>query len=199
MLAEVLRCVGLTHLVQLQAANQNRNLPSGAFWLPEEPREEQQQAPVIYQMPAITTPDGVGPLPPAAQAASLGEPASAKKRRAPGFVLLLNMAAASAVQALLPAHLPGSAGVHSAALAAEMLLAQIAVSILCMYASSSLWHKGRPKPAMLCSCSCCTGANPLGGSVPAVAGLCCCVPRALTSLPDQLREVPVSSCSSWPG
>ena len=134
MLTEVLRCVGLTHLVQLQAANQNRNLPTGAFWLPEEPREGQQQAPVIYQMPAITTPDGVGPLPPAAQATSLGEPASAKKRHASGFVLLSSVAAASAVQALLPAHLSGSAVVHSAALAVEMPLFQIAVSILCMCA-----------------------------------------------------------------
>ena len=102
MLAEVLRCVGLTHLVQLQAANQNRNLPAGAFWLPEEPREGPQQAPVIYQMPAITAPDSVGPLLPAAQATSPGEPASAKKRHASGFLLLPNMAAASAVQALCP-------------------------------------------------------------------------------------------------
>ena len=74
-LAQVLRCVGPTHLVQLRAANQNRNLPTGAFWLPEESREGQQQAPVIYQVPANTTPDGVGPLPPAAQATPLGEPA----------------------------------------------------------------------------------------------------------------------------
>ena len=198
-LAEVLRCVGLTHLVQLQAANQNRNLPTGAFWLPEEPREGQQQAPVIYQMPAITTPDGVGPLAPAAQATSSGEPASAKLWHASGWVPLPNMAAASAVQAWCQ---PIFQAVLWYTLPYLLLRRRLQISLstscACMLDPAPVTRTD-PLPAMLCSCSCCKGAHPLRGAVPAVAGLCCRLSRALTSLPDQLREVPVSSCSSWPG